>query len=101
MEKAQTLISVIEFKRLLIDIRQCRPDICVRFRLLGEMWAVQFMAVLAVSDKGAIFTIDGNNSIVVVSDLTNIMQFEIDKPFRGYQPYFHYEVHPTVEVILK
>jgi len=90
----KTLISVLELRRLIVDLSEKRPDICIRFRLLGELWAVYFLRAMKLTDKGALFY-DENNNIVSISDLNFAMQFEIDKPFQGYQPYFHYEVTPV------
>jgi hypothetical protein len=90
----KTLISALELKRLIVDLHEKRPDICIRFRLLGEMWNVTFMQVMKISDKGALLY-DDNNNIVSIHDLNFVMQFEIDKPFQGYQPYYHYEVSPN------
>ena len=92
----KTLISVLELKRLMIDLAEKRPDICIRFRLLGELWSVHFMKVMRVGDKGAVL-FDDSMGLVSVSDLNFIMQFEIDKPFQGFQPYYHYEVIPSSE----
>ena len=75
------------------DLHDKRPDICIRFRLLGEMWNINFMQVVRLSDKGALL-LDESNSLVSISDLNFVMQFEIDKPFQGFHPYYHYEVTP-------
>jgi hypothetical protein len=90
----KTLISVLELKRLMVDLSEKRPDICIRFRLLGELWNVYFMRVMRITEKGSVLY-DQNNSLVSISDLNFVMQFEIDKPFQGFQPYYHYEVTPV------
>jgi hypothetical protein len=90
----KTLISVLELRRLMVDLAEKRPDICIRFRFLGELWNVQFMRVMRLGEKGALL-FDETDSLVSVSDLNFIMQFEIDKPFQGFQPHYHYEVTPT------
>jgi hypothetical protein len=90
----KTLISVLELRRLMVDLTEKRPDICIRFRLLGELWTVQFLRVMRVTEKGAVL-LDETSGLVSVSDLNFIMQFEIDKPFQGFQPYYHYEVTPV------
>lgn len=89
----KTLISVLELRRLMVDLSEKRPDICIRFRLLGELWALHFLRVMKTTEKGALFY-DENNNLVSISDLNFIMQFEIDKPFQGFQPHYHYEVTP-------
>lgn len=90
----KTLISVLELRRLMVDLLEKRPDICIRFRLLGELWHIYFMRVMRITGKGALL-FDENNNMVSISDLNSVMQFEIEKPFQGFQPYFHYEVSPV------
>lgn len=89
----KTLISAIELRRLMVDLKEKRPDICIRFRLLGEMWNVNFMQVIRISDK-EVLLLDETNHLVSIHDLNFVMQFEIDKSFQSYQPYYHYEVTP-------
>lgn len=79
----------------MVDLKEKRPDICLRFRLLGELWTVNFMQVMRVSEKGALF-FDDKLGLLSVSDLNFIMQFEIEKPFQGFQPHYHYEVTPML-----
>lgn len=95
VEKTKNLISVLEFKRLLVDLKEKRPDICVRYRLLGEMWVVNAMRVMKVTEKGVMFNDEHNNRLVNVADLGSIMQFEIDAPFQGFQPHYHYDILPS------
>lgn len=90
----KTLISVLELRRLMVDLTEKRPDICIRFRLLGELWHTQFMRVMRVTDKGVLLY-DETLGLVSVSDLNFVMQFELEKPFQGFQPYYHYEVTPV------
>jgi hypothetical protein len=89
-------ITVLELRRLLIELRDKRPDICVRFRLLGEMWFQHFMRITVVHDKGVILNNEVSNKILRVSDLSNVMQFEIDHGFQNFRPHFHYRIRPTV-----
>jgi hypothetical protein len=89
-----TLISVLELKRLLVDLKQKRPDICFRYRLLGEMWVTNAMRVVAVTEKGVMLNDEQNNKLIPINDLSSLMQFEIDAPFQGFQPHYHYHVRP-------
>ena len=91
---ASKAISVLELRKLLFDIRDHRVDVCVRFRRLGEMWKPNFMAIVDLNDKGAIFNDPTTNEFVFVMDLTDVMQFELDNRFQMYEPYYHYEVTP-------
>ena len=94
LESTKNLISVLELKRLLVDLKDKRPDICVRYRLLGEMWVVNSMRVIKVTEKGVMLNDEQNNRLVNLPDLSAIMQFEIDAPFQGFQPHYHYNVRP-------
>jgi hypothetical protein len=96
-DNTHTLISVLELRRLLIDLKQKRPDICFRYRLLGEMWVVNAMRVLSVTEKGVLLNDEQNNRLVPLNDLSLVMQFEIDAPFQGFQPHFHYHVRPMAD----
>jgi hypothetical protein len=92
----KTLISVLELRRLMVELADKRPDIGIRFRLLGELWNVYSLRILRVTGKGALF-FDESNNLVSISDLNFVMQFEIDRRFQGFQPFYHYEVTPIFE----
>ena len=97
MERPGSLISVSSFKKLLIELHDRRPDICVRVRLLGEMWVPNFLSIFHITEKGALFNDSPRNRMIHIGDLSNVMQFEIDRPFQGFQPFFHYEVQPLLD----
>ena len=86
-------VSLLELRRLLIDLRDKRPDICIRFRLLGEMWFIQFMRIILVTERGVVLNDEVLNRLVRVSDLSNVMQFEIDRRFQNFKPHFHYSIN--------
>jgi hypothetical protein len=94
MQTVHPLISVIDLRHLLIQLREQRPDICIRYRMLGEMWVSNFLSVVDITEKNLLLNDEVGHRLIVVNDLSAIMQFEIDKPFNGFQPYFHYEVQP-------
>jgi hypothetical protein len=94
VEKSRSLISVLELKRLLTDLKEKRPDVCIRYRLLGEMWVVNSMRVIHITENGALLNDEHRNILVNLTDLSSVMQFEIDAPFQGFQPHFHYHVKP-------
>lgn len=94
MKMAETAdVSLLELRRLLIDLRDKRPDICIRFRLLGEMWFIQFMRIILVTERGVVLNDEVLNRLVRVSDLSNVMQFEIDRRFQNFKPHFHYSIN--------
>jgi hypothetical protein len=94
LETTKNLISVLELKRLLVDLKEKRSDICVRYRLLGEMWVVNSMRVINVTENGVMLNDERKNQLINLPDLSLIMQFELDAPFQGFQPHFHYNVRP-------
>jgi hypothetical protein len=96
-EHASNLISVVEFKRLLVELKEKKPGVLVRFRLLGELWARNFMSIAGVSERGVIFKDEVVNNFIILSNLTDVIQFEIDEPFQSYRPYNHYDVKPSPE----
>jgi hypothetical protein len=95
--QTNNVISVIELKRLLVDLREKKPGVCVRFRLLGELWAKNFSTVAAVTDRGVLLKNESTNTFHAVTNLSDIIQFEIDEPFQSYKPYNHYEVNLSAE----
>jgi hypothetical protein len=96
-ERGHDTISVLELKRLLIDLKDKKPGVLARFRLLGELWATNFMSIAAITEKGVIFKDEVINSFVILSNLSDVIQFEIDEPFQGYKPFNHYNVTPSTE----
>jgi hypothetical protein len=90
-------IPVLELRKLLFEIRDKRPDICIRFRMLGEHWGTHFMRILALTEKGAVLNEEGSKRLFHIPDLFNVIQFEIDRTFQAYQPHFHYLVKPLPE----
>jgi hypothetical protein len=88
----QAMISVLELKRLLIELREKRVNVCIRPRLIGEMWYPQFMRVASFTERGVLFHDENANRVMSVSDISAIMQFELDQRFQNFQPFFHYGV---------
>jgi hypothetical protein len=92
MIKNDQRVSVTEFKRLLFSLRDLRPDICVRFRILGEMWQTNHMRVIALTENGVVLNDEKGNKLIFIQDLNKVIQFELDHAFQQYQPHFHYTV---------
>jgi hypothetical protein len=88
-----TVFSALQLRQLLIDIVEHAPQVCVRFRLLGEMWQTHMLRVINVSENRALINDEIHNKLISI-DLNLVMQFEIDNKFKAFQPYFHYEVIP-------
>jgi hypothetical protein len=96
MNKASTF-SALQLKQLLIDIAEHASNVCVRFRLLGEMWQTHMSRVVSVSETRVLINDEIRNKLISI-DLNFVMQFEIDNKFKGFQPYFHYEVIPDSDL---
>jgi hypothetical protein len=93
MNKTTSVISVLQLRQLLIDIKENGQGICVRFRSLGEMWQTNMMRVVAVTDNRVLINDEVSNKLISL-DLNHVMQFEVDHKFKGLEPYFHYDIIP-------
>jgi hypothetical protein len=96
LKEPLTCISGLELKQLVGHLTKS-PNICFRFRLLGEMWMKNLMQVTTVNDKTVLCYDDVVTKYYLVK-INNIMQFEIDARFHAFQPFFHYEVKPSPEL---
>jgi hypothetical protein len=85
-------VSVLELRRLLHELKDLRPDICVRFRMLGEMWQTNHVRVVQLTEKGVALNDERVNKLLFIQDLKDIVQFELDQAFQQYQPHFHYPI---------
>lgn len=92
MNDSKKMIAVIELRRLLFELKEHRPDICIRYRLIGKMWIENFLRVIRLTEKGVLFNDETSQNTITILNLSQIMQFELDKPFQAFQPYFHYDV---------
>jgi hypothetical protein len=88
------IVSTLELRRLFFSLRDQRPDICIRLRLLGKMWTDEFVKIKVVTEQGALFEDEKNDQLIHVSDMLNIIQFELNKPYGDLLPNYHYEVIP-------
>jgi hypothetical protein len=84
--------SISELKRLLYDLHDKQSYTCIRLRLLGEMWKKNFMRIVSITDDGVILSDEISGRLLKISDLKNIMQFELDHNFQQFLAYFHYNV---------
>jgi hypothetical protein len=91
-------VAVLELRRLLYELKDQRSDICVRFRLLGEMWQASFMHVLSLTERGVILANETSNHKIAIIDLREVMQFELDARYQNYHPHNHYSVETTMNV---
>jgi hypothetical protein len=94
VKDAGKVVSVLELRKLLYDLRDHKVDVSIRFRRMGEMWKSNFMTVVVLNERGAIFSDASTNEFVFAMDLSDIMQFELDNRYQAYEPFYHYEVTP-------
>lgn len=86
-------LSVLELRKLLHSLKDLRPDICIRFRLMGEMWQNNYLRIINVTEKGIVLNDEKANKLIFIQDLKNIMQFELEHSFQQYHPHFHYSIN--------
>lgn len=89
---------MLELRRLLYELKDQRPDICVRFRLLAEMWQPNFMRVIKLTENGVVLLSERNSESVFIKDLREIVQFEIDARYQNYHPHNHYHMEPILTI---
>jgi hypothetical protein len=87
-----------ELRRLLYELKDKRPDICIRFRLLGEMWQSDFWRVVALTENGVVLFNAQSDKISIVKNLREVVQFEIDSRYQNFHPHDHYSVPSTLNV---
>lgn len=89
-------ISHIELRRLLHDLKDKRPDIGIRFRLLGALWSRNFSCILTIGESEVVVFNEAEQQ-KYVHRFQDIMQFEIDSPFQIYRPFNHYKIRHLKE----
>lgn len=92
MEVTKKSLTILELRRLLIELKEKRPDICIRYRLIGEMWMDNFTKIRSVIGNSLFVEYERIGMMIHVPNIGNIIQFEIDQNFQQYAAHFHYEV---------
>jgi hypothetical protein len=85
-------VSVLELKRLLVELAEHKVNVCIRLRMLGELWQANHSRVIRVTDNGTAMLDELTNKLLFIQDLNNVMQFELDGQFQLYKPNYHYTV---------
>jgi hypothetical protein len=93
-------IPLTGFKRLLHDIRDRRPDVHVRIRLLGQMWSEYFYEVLSITSEELLLFNEKADRYLKIPRIDDVIQFELECSFFGYQAYYHYDVSVTEQKII-
>lgn len=93
-QKTNTSLSVARFRQVLVAIADKKLSLGVRYRIMGEMWQPNFMRVLKVAESGGLLLHDPvKNKLIAISEISAIIQFELDGSLYDLEPYFHYGVH--------
>lgn len=93
MEETTTTVSPSELQKLLYTIADRQPDICIRYRSLGHLWYPNFLKVLKIQESGnAVFHDELCNKLISFSDISSIVQFELDSRFLHFEPNCHYQI---------
>jgi hypothetical protein len=85
-------LTILELKRLLFELKEKRPDICIRYRLMGELWKKNFMRITSIVENSLVVEDEQARIILGVPNIANIIQLELDNTFQHYQAHFHYDV---------
>jgi hypothetical protein len=81
-----------DLRRLLHHIQNPRLHICIRFRLIGQLWQPHFMRVVLVIDEGVTLEDEKEGKLFIINNLNDVMQFELDQSLFQYEPHYHYDL---------
>jgi hypothetical protein len=76
-----------------MELAEHGNGVCIRFRQMGELWQSQHYKILRMTENGIALIDEPSNKLVFISELSNVMQFELDSRFQNYQPNVHYSVN--------
>jgi hypothetical protein len=88
-------VSLTELKRLFYDIRDRRPDVRIRLRVLGKMWNEAFCSIDSIKEDGITLVDTHHSKYIHLNQLSDVVQFELECPFFGYHAFYHYEILNT------
>lgn len=89
---ATTTISVHAFEELIRTISE-NKSAGIRFRMRGELWYPNFLHVMQAGEYNRILFVDGKrNHNIILSDLSSVIQFELDAAIHPFAPGRHYQV---------
>lgn len=94
MSSVEKTVSVLLLKKLLYELDDIQSHTCVKVRLLGQRWQQSFMSVVNICDDGVLLYDHSNGAFLHISEVDDIIQFEIDQSFQIFEPHFHYYVVP-------
>jgi hypothetical protein len=85
-------VSLPEFRRLLFDIHDRRPDVRVRLRVLGKMWGETFCTIDFINENQVVLFDEPEDHYHYINSLNEVVQFELECSFFGFHAFYHYEV---------
>src|SRR5687768_9410711 len=92
MERGPGTISTIELRQLLtLILDNPQANLCIRIRLMGQMWRPNFMRVMMLTDNGVMLNDEIEGRVYSITNLNDIAQFELDGKLQGYEPHCHYQ----------
>jgi hypothetical protein len=86
-------ILLEEFRKLLQEMAERKSQNFLRFRKVGEPWQQHFLQVYDVN-KGGVFYDHEDKEFVYVTDLSEIGEFQLNKPTGMLAAETTYEVMP-------
>ena len=87
----KTTYTVTHLRRTLIDILEHGQGVCIRFRVIGEMWQSNFVRIVSVTEQRVLVNDEVMSKLLSI-EISKIIQFEIDHRFKGLEPYNHYDI---------
>lgn len=91
-------ITLTEFRRLLADLRDSTSYIHVQVNQEGKGWMPNFMSVIMITRRGAIFNDEATDEFVNVSDLTRVKEFMLNKPIHGKTTEVSFEMNDCIRI---
>lgn len=93
MEAKNPAVSVTDFRNLLLSIILDHDAVCIRFRTIGDLWYPNFVRILSLRDhRAALFHDDARKETITLSDLSRVIQFELNRHLHSFEPHFQYEI---------
>lgn len=87
------MISLGELRDLLISIGAHQLQISIRYRTLGQLWYPNFLRVVKLEgERSVLFHDEIRKKLISLTDLSRIIQFELDGKHYPFEPNFHYQV---------
>jgi len=90
--RTYSTISLQELRKLVTDLFERDAGVSIRYRLVGEMWYHDFLKIIGVDECGIRLLDEGTDKEIYLPDLATIIQFELDSPFRFFEPHCPYTV---------